>query len=421
MVVLIVVTVILWLVSLLLLAEAQGLEAKQKRLKEMLGRGDRNIKQETLVDRENAVMAMVGQAAEPTGFAPEGEGGELPVAKVLEFHKKKLGELFPEGERKTVEGTRQFGTLQELSVLAATRMLVEKNRYEQLVLELEIARHQASEAGRRKEEVLQPKETLKKRLEEGIREINTKIAGENQDFTARSAELTQERDKVGSEIEAQQKEYGIWNQKMDNQIRKLREDLNELKVKEVIKHDINVAYARVLKPDIVNRIAFLDLGSSHRIVPGMKFLVARRGKQGRLEYKGEVEVKKVTLTWSQVSITQVFNAETPSTDVIPVIEEIPMVDGDLAVNPLFHPWRPVVVAFVGNERPSKLKYVTDEARRRMQEIGVEVREVTPEVDFLIFTEAESNRQRESYEGYKKAVQLEIPIQEASEIYKFLGD
>jgi len=81
-----------------------------------------------------------------------------------------------------------------------------------------------------------------------------------------------------------------------------------------------------------------------------------------------------------------------------------------------------VMAFVGEDRPLKLRYSVDEATRRIREIGSEVRkEVTLDVDYVIFTEAGSQKNRESYDPYKKAVFLEIPIADASEVFRFLGD
>ena len=53
---------------------------------------------------------------------------------------------------------------------------------------------------------------------------------------------------------------------------------------------------------------------------------------------------------------------------------------------------------------------------------VEVRkEVSLDVDYVIFTEAGAQKTRESYDPFKKAVFLEIPIADASDIFRFLGD
>jgi hypothetical protein len=81
-----------------------------------------------------------------------------------------------------------------------------------------------------------------------------------------------------------------------------------------------------------------------------------------------------------------------------------------------------VIAFVGEDRPTKLRYTTDEAARRIKEIGSEVRrEITLDLDYVVFTEGTSTKPRESYDNFRKAVFLEIPIAEASDIFKFLGD
>jgi hypothetical protein len=100
----------------------------------------------------------------------------------------------------------------------------------------------------------------------------------------------------------------------------------------------------------------------------------------------------------------------------------PVVEGDHIVNPLFHKERPIVVAFVGEDRPLKLRYNVDEASRRIKEIGSEVRkDVSLDVDYVVFTEVGSQKTRESYDPFKKAVFLEIPIADATEIFRFLGD
>ena len=44
-----------------------------------------------------------------------------------------------------------------------------------------------------------------------------------------------------------------------------------------------------------------------------------------------------------------------------------------------------------------------------------------DVDYVVFTEAGSQKTRESYDPFKKAVFLEIPIADATDIFRFLGD
>jgi hypothetical protein len=174
-----------------------------------------------------------------------------------------------------------------------------------------------------------------------------------------------------------------------------------------------MSFGKLLEPDIPQKMAFIDMGSRERIKPGMKFLVARWGKQGGFDYKGEVEVKKVWMTYSEVSITDVFNAE------------VPMVDGDMLVNPLFNPRRSVVVCFAGERRMHQLKFPTVvEAANRIREMGGTVRDtVTLDCDYVIFTEDSKSpgRREDKYPNFGKAVLLEVPVAEAKEVFRFLGD
>ena len=143
----------------------------------------------------------------------------------------------------------------------------------------------------------------------------------------------------------------------------------------------------------------------------MKFLVAKRGKQGKFKYKGEVEVKKVWMTYSEVHIIEVYGRDAP------------LIDGDMLVNPLYNPNRSMIVCFAGEQRLNRAKFSSvQEATNRIIEMGGTVRkEIGLDVDYVIFTETASQRQRSNYEAFNKAVFLEIPIAEAAEIYKFLGD
>jgi hypothetical protein len=162
---------------------------------------------------------------------------------------------------------------------------------------------------------------------------------------------------------------------------------------------------------VPNKIAFIDIGSRDRVVPGLKFLVGNRGVQGKFEYKAKIEVKKVWITYCEVSIIEQYDPKTH-----------PVVEGDRIVNPLFSKERPIVVAFVGEDRPLRLRYSVDEAGRRIKEIGSEVRkDVALDLDYVIFTEAGAQKTRDSYEPFKKAVFLEIPVADASDIFRFLGD
>jgi hypothetical protein len=206
-----------------------------------------------------------------------------------------------------------------------------------------------------------------------------------------------------------------------NQILKKQDEIEEMKVREAIRYDAYVAHGRVLKPDVRNRVAFIDIGSRERVVPGLKFLAAKRGRQGRLEFKAEIEVKKVWPTHSEVSIPRTFR------------QDQPVIEGDLIINPLFSTRRPVVVALTGHDQPLKVRpsWSHSEVTRRIREIGSEVRTtVDTGIDFLIFSEPGPNRTMANYIEFTKAVALGIPWATANRsedepglpgIYEYLGD
>jgi hypothetical protein len=201
-------------------------------------------------------------------------------------------------------------------------------------------------------------------------------------------------------------------QDYNNRASKLQSELEDQKVKEVIRLEITTAHGKILNPDVPNRGAFIDIGSRDRVVPGLKFIVAKRGSQGKFEFKGKIVVKKVWMTYAEVAITDLYT------------HEFPIVDGDLILNPLFHRQRPVVVHLLGEREPRLLRpnWNFNEASRRIIEIGSEVREkLTLDVDFIIRTEVGKSGSWDNVDGFSLAVLLGLPIEEASEIFKFLED
>jgi hypothetical protein len=123
-----------------------------------------------------------------------------------------------------------------------------------------------------------------------------------------------------------------------------------------------------------------------------------------MQYKGEIEVKRV---WPHRSQVRVVVAYDPSR---------PILKGDVLINPLFDIRRPKVVAFSGETASRKLRMSVNEATRRILEIQSVVKpETTVDLDFLITTDA-----FEGDKNYLKAVELQIPIASASDVLKFLG-
>lgn len=393
----------------------------------------KKIKDE-LLNEEAAIKAAMTKCNEATGY-PASDAGTLDASKPAESLKKWRQEYwspehlnkFPftppeKGEVKKMsdqdvtrfnearDTTHYRDTLEQLIDLAVQRTSHFKNRMEQLQIDLKIAQDQGAALAKVAPTIPEQKERLKAQLLAQITTLQGEIAKENEQYAARKTQLTEAKAKAEMEVQVETEKYAGDEIKVGNETRELRRQLEELKVKEIISHEINFVHGKVLRPDVPNKSAFIDIGARERVVPGLKFLVGKKGPLGKFDYKAKIEVKKAWMTYSEVAIVEIYNPK-----------ERPVVDGDLIVNPLFSKERPIVVAFVGEDRPTKL-YSSDEAGRRILEIGSQVRkDVALDLDYVIFTEAKRDKDRLSYDAFRKAVFLEIPVAEARDVYRFLGD
>jgi hypothetical protein len=389
------------------------------------------------MDRQDAEIAVVtaqlAKVNEATGL-PLGDEGRLSAARANEAMKKWRDEYvstgalekFPlvppqvgDGRLKKEDADKftrarddsaYLRTLQALIPIAISRTNHYRNRVEQLEVDLRSAENQKKSREGVAPEIPKRKEEAIGNLQKEIARLNEEIAREKTQYNERKTKFNEDKTKAEQEAAAEVEKYAADEIKVNNEIRELKRQLEELKVKEVITHEINFVHGKILRPDIPNKIAYINIGSRERVTPGLKFLVGNRGVQGKFEYKAKIEVKKAWSNYCEVQILEVYDKDKP------------VVEGDGIVNPLFSKDRPILVAFVGEERPLHLRYSVDEATRRIREIGSEVRkDVALDVDYVIFTEAGSQKTRDSYDAFKKAVFLEIPIADASDIFRFLGD
>jgi hypothetical protein len=388
---------------------------------------------ERLDSEIGTVQQQLGKVNEATGL-PMGEEGRLSSARANEAMKKWRDEYISTGAlekfplippekgdgrlpkdaadkfTRARDESAYMRTLQELVNPAISRTNHYKNRMEQLALDLQSAQEQKKSRDTVAPEIPKKKEETIASLQKEIARLNEEIAREKTQYNERKTKFNEDKTKAEGEIAAEVEKYAADEIKINNEIRELKRQLEELKIKEVITHEINFVHGKILKPDIPNKVAFINIGSRERVTPGLKFLVGNRGVQGKFEYKAKVEVKKAWMTYCEVAILEIYDKDRP------------VVEGDGIVNPLFSKDRPIILAFVGEDRPLRLRYSVDEATRRIKEIGSEVRkDVSLDVDYVVFTEAGSQKTRESYDPYKKAVFLEIPIADATDIFRFLGD
>jgi hypothetical protein len=449
-VVLILITLILAVAATVLFADFKEKERTQKALEKLL-----NDPNDGLIAQEGVLKAARVKANEPVGLKANEEGA-LPDGQAKDLAKKKKQEYWsPEHLDKIPlvasiddkgnpkprpamspdqiknfqtarEDSRLFDTLQELAQIAIDRTLHYKTRMDQLELELKLAKEATLNREAIRPEIPKPKIAVRERLAKEIADVTALIGKENTEYNERKAKFNEDKAKADQEVQAETEQYAQDEIKLTNETRELRRQLEDLKVKEIIKHELSFAHGKILRPDVPNKIAFIDIGTRERVVPGLKFLVGKRGARGKFDFKGKIEVKKAWSDRCEVAIIELYDPEFR-----------PIVEGDQIVNPLFSKDRPVIVAFVGEDSPVRLEpkrsnYTVDEATRRIREIGSEVRkEVTLDVDYVIFTEAKRDgaqpRARESYPAFAKAVFLEIPIAEAGRtpdgpgVFEFLGD
>jgi len=316
-----------------------------------------------------------------------------------------------------------YSTLESLLIEQAGRISVIQLRYERAKLEAELAKSYSEIRTTGKPEILRDKEQYKARLQTMIKDMDEKIREVDNNYATRKAALTAQAEQLRTSIEEEQAAFRDFERRETGKIKKIRSDLEQMKQKEVIQHRVNVAHGKILRPDVGQKSGFINLGSRDRVTAGLRFKVARLGREGKFEWKADIEVKKVWIDTAEVAILRAYEGAGP------------VIDGDLIVNPFFNPKRPVVVAFAGHvgdrafnlrspENNAKLlRLSAKEAANRIREMGSEARmTVGLDADFVLFTEVNAGPEtsREAFPDYRRAIQLEIPIADAAEYYDFLG-
>jgi hypothetical protein len=161
---------------------------------------------------------------------------------------------------------------------------------------------------------------------------------------------------------------------------------------------------------VPNKTAFINIGSRERVTPGLKFLVGNRGVQGKFEYKAKIEVKKAWMTYCEVAIIESYDKDRP------------VVEGDAHREPALQQG-------AADRRGVRRRGPPAEAavhRRRGVAPHQGDRQRGPQGGLARRRLRDLHRgglaeDRESYDPYKKAVFLEIPIADATDIFRFLGD
>lgn len=250
-----------------------------------------------------------------------------------------------------------------------------------------------------------PHEQLGAELTAEITKLEAELTKVEQSFRGREAEIKALTDKRTSERDQVNTDWVKASRKLNQDINKLAAELEEFKRKEQVKHDVQRVHGMLLRPDNARGIAFINLGRRDRAVVGLKFHVGRKGKYGRIDYKGRVEVTEVFDEMCEVRVMSVVKAGDP------------LVEGDLLVNPLFHTRRPIVVSIVGEAQGSGWLNKAD-AAARIRDIGSIVNDdVAVDTDFIVTT----GRPEQDGTKYATALDLEIPVADAEDIFEYLRD
>lgn len=157
-------------------------------------------------------------------------------------------------------------------------------------------------------------------------------------------------------------------------------------------------------------VAWIDLGGPQGVLAGMRFEVLRRGKAGKLESRGQVEVREVNSNNSMVGL------------LTPPDPRDPMLPGDLIRNPHFHKGRVIHFHLLGD---FPLTMSKEFVSQRLVEMGAKVDDtVSTSTDVLVvgdvpLTEGEDAVPLTDTEEYRTAEKFGIRIVRLPELATFL--
>ena len=178
------------------------------------------------------------------------------------------------------------------------------------------------------------------------------------DATSAKQDLAREKDDKQTAISAREARIAA----LENRIRidKEKRDL------EIRRDDPD---ARILTVSPGMRTAMINLGTTDKVYPGLKFNVSRIGRGGIRSLKG------------QVMVTRVLG---PSSSKVTILSEIdarrPIIDGDLLSNPFYSPTETIHIYLAGELE----RYPIEIARGRLGKMNVVIdKAVNADTDYII--------------------------------------
>lgn len=245
------------------------------------------------------------------------------------------------------------------------------------------------------------------------RELSSVEIKERANYKSRADELNREKKRITVELPRADEKFKKRKFDLQNQISFTTRAIERLTALEVTRREIVKAHGHIFNAGPENQYAFINLGADDSITLGLKFRIFRKDKYGTKRWKGQVEVKRIFKTYSQVSINRVENKLDPVTD------------GDLLANIFYCRGKQPRVVLVGLFERGDFKYHRAETQRRLTKIGVIIEEkVSLRTDFVIIGK-EPERYDIDRQNYSLAKRLNIPLVEEKKaresIKYYLGD
>lgn len=379
--------------------------------------------QKELLDTETALTKSLPSLIPATGFGL-GEDGKLPEKKLTDFRNAWRTQLLPidpgasdytsinNNFAKRINNSTLYYNINELAQLSMYRVALAKQLQIFFTERKKIVEQRVKVIADMKPGFSDHAAKLLPKIQQWMAEVQTKMRDDQDKFNARKAEIDAEMEKIKTVVDEEPRKH-------ERVMARLKKEWDEqmshfktlLKTRDEVKFSVGRAHVQghLVAPNIDNKIAWIDIGSKHRVVNGMHFLVGKRGEKNNFSFKAEIEVKQAYLTTAEVEIMKIFD------------HDVPVVDGDIIINPMMNKYRPLVLCLSGADKPTGHRFSIQEATRRLTEYGNEVIPMCDtRVDILLWTDYKPGESEFTPE-YWKAVELGIPIARAKELYKFLGD
>ena len=203
-------------------------------------------------------------------------------------------------------------------------------------------------------------------------DLNDKLSSETDKYEVLKNNLTSLKKQQDDRLPQMKNSFELDKTRVQNDIALIKYNLDELTAKEVFNRDVVENQGKIIQPNVMNRFAFISLGSKDNIKLGWKFMVYRRDKAGIRQWKGQVEVKQIYDNHSLASITALKDPLDP------------IAEGDAIANIFYHPVTPRFVVLIGKMERGDFKYAKPELERRLADLGVNVeKKVSLKTDFVI--------------------------------------